>query len=84
MIGVSAYAERARWAVWDMPASVVPQRYLDKILEHIMGHDGVWQATTDEIADYYLANCYDEAVEYARSLRMLETGWTPAHGRSST
>ncbi len=32
MIGVSAYAERARWAAWDMPASVVPQRYLDKVL----------------------------------------------------
>lgn len=32
VIGVSAYAEQARWAVWDVPASVVPQRYLDKIL----------------------------------------------------
>lgn len=32
VIGVSAYAERTRWAVWDMPASVVPQRYLDKVL----------------------------------------------------
>lgn len=32
VIGVSAYAERARWAVWDMPASVVPQRYLDKVV----------------------------------------------------
>jgi putative glutamine amidotransferase len=33
VIGVSAYAERARWAAWDMPASVVPQRYLDKVLQ---------------------------------------------------
>jgi putative glutamine amidotransferase len=32
VIGVSAYAERARWAAWDMPASLVPQRYLDKVL----------------------------------------------------
>jgi putative glutamine amidotransferase len=32
VIGVSAYAEKARWAAWDMPASVVPQRYLDKVL----------------------------------------------------
>lgn len=32
VIGVSAYAEEARWAVWDLPASVVPQRYLDKIV----------------------------------------------------
>lgn len=33
MIGVTSYAERARWAAWDMPASVVPQRYLDKVLD---------------------------------------------------
>lgn len=32
VIGVSAYAEDARWAVWDLPATVVPQRYLDKIV----------------------------------------------------
>jgi putative glutamine amidotransferase len=32
VIGVSAYAERARWSVWDVPASVVPQRYLDKVV----------------------------------------------------
>lgn len=32
VIGVSAYAEQARWAAWDVPASVVPQRYLDKVL----------------------------------------------------
>jgi putative glutamine amidotransferase len=32
VIGVTSYAERARWAAWDMPASVVPQRYLDKVL----------------------------------------------------
>lgn len=32
VIGVSAYAEMARWAAWNMPASVVPQRYLDKVV----------------------------------------------------
>jgi putative glutamine amidotransferase len=32
VIGVSAYAEQARWAAWDLSASVVPQRYLDKVL----------------------------------------------------
>lgn len=32
VIGVSAYAERARWSAWDTPASVVPQRYLDKVV----------------------------------------------------
>jgi gamma-glutamyl-gamma-aminobutyrate hydrolase PuuD len=33
VIGVTSFAERARWAAWDMPASVVPQRYLDKVLD---------------------------------------------------
>ena len=29
-------------------------KYLDDILTHVMSHSGVWQATTDEIAEYYL------------------------------
>jgi allantoinase len=40
-------------------------RYLADVLEHIMSHDHVWQATTDEIAEYYLANYYDAAVLHA-------------------
>jgi peptidoglycan/xylan/chitin deacetylase (PgdA/CDA1 family) len=43
--------------------------YLDEILDHIMGHEGVWQATTDDIARYYLANHYDAMVEYEASLQ---------------
>ena len=43
-------------------------KYLDDILGYIMSHDGVWQATADEIAEYYIANCYDQAVDYAASL----------------
>ena len=31
-------------------------KYLDDILNYIMKHDGVWQTTADEIADYYIAN----------------------------
>jgi peptidoglycan/xylan/chitin deacetylase (PgdA/CDA1 family) len=27
---------------------------VEEILDHIAGHDGVWMATTDEIADWYL------------------------------
>ena len=40
-------------------------RYLDQVLEYIMSHDGVWQTTADEIAEYYIANYYDEAVAHA-------------------
>ena len=47
-----------------------PQRvkYLDEALGYIMSHEGVWQTTADEIAEYYIANYYDEAV--ARSQRI--------------
>ena len=47
-------------------------RYLDEILGYIMGHAGVWQTTADEIAEYYLANCYDDEREYTRQLNASE------------
>jgi allantoinase len=28
-------------------------RYLDKILRHIVAHDGVWMATAGQISDWY-------------------------------
>jgi peptidoglycan/xylan/chitin deacetylase (PgdA/CDA1 family) len=31
-------------------------KYLDKALQYICAHDGVWKATGAEIADYYYAN----------------------------
>ena len=43
-------------------------KYQDQILEYIMSHDGVWQATAAEIADYYTANYYDEAVAHCERL----------------
>jgi allantoinase len=38
-------------------------KYLDKALEYIASHEGVWLATSDEIADWYFANGYDAAVK---------------------
>jgi len=35
-------------------------RHLDEALTYILGHDGVWATTADDIAEYYLANYYDE------------------------
>jgi allantoinase len=35
-------------------------KHLDEALRYILGHDGVWATTADEIAEYYLANYYDE------------------------
>ena len=43
-------------------------KYLDEILSHIMSHDGVWQTTADEIAEYYIENHYDDAVSHAANL----------------
>jgi peptidoglycan/xylan/chitin deacetylase (PgdA/CDA1 family) len=43
-------------------------KYLDRILNYVMSHDGVWQTTADEIADYYIANYYDQAVAHAAQL----------------
>ena len=42
--------------------------YLDEILGYIMSHDGVWQTTADEIAEFYIANYYDQAVAHAQNL----------------
>ena len=43
-------------------------RYLDEILGYIMSHEGVWQSTADEIAQYYIEHCYDEQHAHAASL----------------
>jgi allantoinase len=43
-------------------------KFLEDILSYIMSHDGVWQTTADEIADYYIANYYDQTVAHAQAL----------------
>jgi len=35
-------------------------KYLDKALEYICSHEGVWRATGSEIADWFYANYYQE------------------------
>jgi allantoinase len=40
-------------------------KYLDQALGYIAGHDAVWLATSDEIAEWYLANAYEQAVAQA-------------------
>ncbi|MQF69507.1 polysaccharide deacetylase [SAR202 cluster bacterium AD-804-J14_MRT_500m] len=42
--------------------------YLDEILDYIMSHDGVWQATADQIAEYYMDNYYDAFVSHAKTV----------------
>jgi peptidoglycan/xylan/chitin deacetylase (PgdA/CDA1 family) len=38
-------------------------RHLERALAHIASHDDVWLTTSDEIADWYLENHYDAALE---------------------
>jgi allantoinase len=38
---------------------------LNRLFEHLRSATDVWYATADEIADYYMAHYYDEAVEVA-------------------
>jgi peptidoglycan/xylan/chitin deacetylase (PgdA/CDA1 family) len=38
-------------------------RYLDEALNHVRSHDDVWFTTSDDIADWYVDNYYDAAVE---------------------
>jgi hypothetical protein len=37
-------------------------KYLDRALAHITSRDDVWLATSDEIADWYLEHCYEDAL----------------------
>jgi allantoinase len=46
-------------------------KYLDEALGYIMSHDGVWQTTADDIAEYYLANYYDQVVAYVDQQKKL-------------
>ena len=39
-------------------------KYLDEVLGYMMSHEGVWQTTADDIAQYYMDNYYDEMVAH--------------------
>jgi hypothetical protein len=35
-------------------------KHLDQALRYILGRDGVWNTTADDIAEYYISHCYDQ------------------------
>jgi len=43
-------------------------RCLDETLDYILSHDGVWQATAGEIAEYFLIHYYDAVHAHAAEL----------------
>ena len=44
-------------------------KYLDEALRYILGHDGVWNTTADDIAEYYMANYYDHVSSWIAARR---------------
>ena len=44
-------------------------RYLDEALGYILSHGGVWQTTADDLAEYYMANYYDNIVAHLEEQR---------------
>lgn len=42
-------------------------KYLERALEYIVGHEGVWRTTSDEIADWYLSSAYDAVTQHSRT-----------------
>ena len=45
-------------------------KHLDEALRYILGHDGVWATTADDIAEYYLANYYDQVKSWIAERRI--------------
>ena len=45
-------------------------KHLDEALRYILGHEGVWNTTADDIAEYYMANCYSEVSAWIADHRL--------------
>jgi allantoinase len=43
-------------------------RYLDEILSYVRSHDAVWHTTADEIAQFYIANYYEQMVAHSSNV----------------
>ena len=39
-------------------------KYLDEALRYILGHDGVWNTTADDVAEYYIQNYYNDVTSW--------------------
>lgn len=59
-------------------------RHLDRALGHIRGHEAVWLATADEIADWYLGECYEEAASLSSSYSIQGAASRDPSARSSS
>jgi allantoinase len=44
-------------------------RYLDQALGYILSHKEVWATTAEEIAEYYMAHCYDDVLAHVSAMK---------------
>ena len=49
-------------------------KWIDKGLDYILGHDGVWAATAEEIADWYYRHYYEDALARLRARALSAAG----------
>ncbi len=67
------YAEGGRVMCITMHPAVIGQaqraKYVDLALQHVKSFPDVWFATGTQIAEHYMANCYDSVVERIRTWR---------------
>ena len=42
------------------PSALNAAKHLGEALRYILGHNSVWNTTADDIAEYYIANYYDQ------------------------
>ena len=49
-------------------------KHLDEAVRYIPGHDGIWATTADDIAEYYLANYYDQVKSWIAERKARSAG----------
>ena len=59
-------------------------KYLDEALRYILGHDGIWNTTADDIAEYYIANHYDEVMHWIAGQKAWRAAGERAGSRPRT
>jgi allantoinase len=73
------YAEGDRMMCLTVHPALIGQaqraRYLDEIMRYITSFPDVWLATGAEIAEHYMANCYDRVIEKL-------SAWRTSHGQA--
>ena len=57
-------------------------KYLDEALRYILGHNNVWTTTADDIAEYYIANYYDQVASWIAA-RQAQPYTPPTTGAST-